>query len=215
MTRAARRRCRRCEPPTPRAPLPCRIVRRIGDPALPVLGVAPDEHARGPSSDSRTVPTSTPSSLRKRVMRIALKVGAAATIDVAHAALVADPGDLVGFPGGGHLERRGRGEELVDGVGLGLGGEGKGLGTERRGGGERREAATWEASTGRNTPRYAPTSRIVQGARPNSTELKTTRKVPNGWPRHCGRNPMSTTWPRPCRTSSAAAWPWMCFSPRR
>src|SRR5262245_11883200 len=41
--------------------------------------------------------------------------------------------------------------------------------------------------------------------RPNSAALKSTLNVPNGWPRHCGRNPIRTTCPLSKGTSTAAA----------
>ena len=47
------------------------------------------------------------------------------------------------------------------------------------------------------------------------TALKSTLSVPNGWPRHCGRKPSSTTWPLSSCTSSAAALPCRKVSPIR
>ena len=59
-----------------------------------------------------------------------------------------------------------------------------------------------------SAPTRTPASRGTLGhRRPNNAALNTTRNVPNGCPRHCGRKPISTTRPRPCFTSSAAALP--------
>ncbi len=50
---------------------------------------------------------------------------------------------------------------------------------------------------------------------PNSAALKRMRNVPNDCPRHCGRKPSSSTWPRPSSTSRAAALPCRYCSPSR
>ena len=51
--------------------------------------------------------------------------------------------------------------------------------------------------------------------RPYNAALNSTRNVPNGWPRHSGLKPSSTTWPASSCTSSAAARPRRKLSPIR
>jgi len=51
--------------------------------------------------------------------------------------------------------------------------------------------------------------------RDDNSALKMTLNAPMVWPRHCGRKPSMTTWPAPRSMSSAAALPFMSFSPSR